>query len=462
MPSNRRIPSLSESAFLRYFNFIALYFTEGLPQGMLFIGIPAWLAMAGKTPTEIGGFAVACSLPWTFKFLVAPAMDRYTYLPMGRKRPWVLIGHLGLIGGLIGMSMVPDPLNNLRLLYIAAFILSSFGAIQDAAGDAMAVDVIPDEQQARANGYMQGSRMLGSSLALVLGSWVLNTYSFQASMLSICALVTLITIVPLLLREQIGEKILPFTKGMISPISRTMQITRWDDILSALYKVFRLKNSIIVVILLFVTQGAYNFFEHLLPIFAVKIAGWTNLFYSQAFATADIIGGIGGIVAGGWLIEKFGKKRMINIYFFVIMGLAILLGFSEPLWQNSIFLKGFIIVYRLFNAFAKIGLFAIAMQCCSKNVSASQFTIYMTMGATGSIGGAALIGPIKESFDWNITFMVFVGLIAASWLLMQFLNIDKQMERIHELEVEESQKRALQIELEESFKEKQLDRQQTV
>ena len=460
MNLDRRIPSLSESAFLRYFNFIALYFAEGLPQGMLFIGIPAWMAMAGKTPTEIGAFAVACSLPWTFKFLVAPAMDRYTYLPMGRKRPWVLIGHLGLIGGLIGMAFVPDPLNNLHLFYIAAFVLSSFGAIQDAAGDAMAVDVIPDEQQARANGYMQGSRMLGSSLALVLGSWVLNKYSYEASMLSLCGLVTIVSIVPFLLREQIGEKILPFTKGGISPISRTMQMTRWSDILSALYKVFRLKNSLIVVILLFITQGSYNFFETLLPIFAVKITGWTNLFYSQAFATADIIGGIGGIVAGGWLIEKFGKKRMINIYFFVIMGLAILLGFSQPLWQDTIFLKGFIIVYRLFNAFAKIGVFAIAMQCCSKNVSASQFTIYMTMGAMGSIAGAALIGPIKENFSWNVTFMVFVGLIAASWLLLQFLNIDKQIERIQELELEEAQKRSINEELETAFSKRELDSQE--
>ncbi|MGB7394194.1 MAG: MFS transporter [Pricia sp.] len=444
MSRTRTLPALSESAFLRYFNFIALYFTEGLPQGMLFVGIPAWMAMEGKSPTEIGGFAVACSLPWTFKFVVAPLMDRYTYLPMGRKRPWVLLGQLGLIIGLIGMALVPDPLNNLQLFYVAAFTLSAFGAIQDAAGDAMAVDVIPDEQQPRANGYMQGSRMLGSSLALVLGSWVLNTYGFSASMLTLCGLVALITVIPLLLRERKGEKLLPFMAGSASEESRVMQMARWRDILLALYRVFRLKNSLLVVILLFVTMGAYNFFETLLPIFAVNITGWTNVFYSQAFATADIIGGIGGIVAGGWLIEKFGKKRMINAYFFVIMGLALLLGFSESLWKNSPFLEGFIIVYRLINAFAKIGVFAIAMQCCSKNVSASQFTIFMTMGATGSIAGAALIGPIKDNFNWEITFLCFVGFMALAWMVMLFLNIEKQIERITELEKEQLEKERME------------------
>lgn len=428
------IPTLSESAFLRYFNFIALYFVEGLPQGMLFIGIPAWLAVEGKSVTEIGAFAVACSLPWTFKFIVAPLMDRYTYLPMGRKRPWVLLSHVGLIGALIGMAFVPDPLNNLQTLYVAGFLLSSFGAIQDAAGDAMAVDVIPDEQQARANGYMQGSRMLGSSLALVLGTWVLNNYSFKAAMLSICVLVCIITLVPLLLREREGEKFLPFMKGNASVISLKMQMSNWNTILKALFEVFRLKNSILVVVLLFITQGAYNFFEHLLPIFTIENTGWTNADYSTIFATADIIGGIGGILLGGFLIEKFGKKRMINLYFFVIMGLALILVFAKSAWANTIFMDGFVITYRLFNAFAKIGVFAIAMQCCSRNVSASQFTLYMTFGATGSIAGAALISPIKNNFGWDISFLFFVGFMAMAWIILSVLNINKQIAKINELE----------------------------
>lgn len=445
MRSKITLPALSESAFLRYFNFTALYFTEGLPQGMLFIGLPAWMAMEGKSPGQIGGFAVACSLPWTFKFVVAPLMDRYTYLPMGRKRPWVLLGHLGLILSLIAMAFVPDPLKNLNLFMGAAFVVSSFGAIQDAAGDAMAVDVIPDDQQARANGYMQGSRMVGSSLSLVLCSWILKEYSFEAAILTLCLMVVIITVVPLLLREQKGEKILPFTCGTASPESQKMQMTSWATILTALYKVFRLRNSLLVVVLLFITQGSYNFFETLLPIFAVKITGWTNVFYSQVFASADLFGGIVGMLAGGWLIEKFGKKRMINIYFFMIMGMVILLDVSKSYWHNTNLLYGFIVTYRLFNAFAKIGVFAIAMQCCSRNVSASQFTIYMTMGAMGSIAGAALIGPVKENFNWEITLLFFVSFLALAWLVLQFLNIDRHIQKLAELEEEKVEKQALRM-----------------
>ncbi len=445
MTVNGTLPALSESAFLRYVNFIALYFAEGLQMGMLFVGIPAWMAMSNKTPGEIGGFAAACALPWTFKFVVAPLMDRYTYLPMGRKRPWVLAAQLGLIGSLVAMGFVPDPLNNLRLFMGAAFLVSVFGAMQDAAADGMAVDVVPTHQQARANGFMAGSRMIGSSLALAVGSWLLSKYSFMAAMLVIAAMVGLVTLVPVFLREQPGEKTLPWTAGVASPETTRMQITRWSTILNALHGVFRLRNSLLVVLLLFITQGAYNYFETLLPLFAVKITGWTNVFYSQAFATADLIGGIGGMFIGGYLIERFGKKRMINVYFLLIVLITSALILLKTYWTNTTFLYSFIITYRWLNAFAKIGVYAIAMQCCSKLVSASQFTMYMTLGAVGSMVGATLIGPIKENVGWELTFFAFVVMILLAWLGMQFINIDKQVEQITELENEEAEREALML-----------------
>lgn len=436
-------PTLSESTFWRYFNFTALYFAEGLQMGMLFVGIPAWMAMQGKTPGEIGSFAVACALPWTFKFVVAPLMDRYTYLPMGRKRSWVLFGQFGLVVTLLVMAYVPDPLNNLSLFNAAAFLVSSLGALQDAATDGLAVDVIPADEQARANGFMGGARMIGSSLSLAGGSWLLNTYGFSVALFALSAMIGLVTLVPILLREQSGEKLLPWTAGTTSPTNRKVQISNWSTILKSLYNVFRLRNSLLVSLLLFISMGSYNFFETLLPLFAVRVTGWTNVFYSQAFATADLVGGVGGIFLGGYLIERFGKKRMISSYFFLIMGLVSLLIFAKTYWKSTEFMYGFIVVYRWLNAFAKIGVYAIAMQCCSKLVSASQFTFYMTFGAVGSMVGATLIGPIKENFSWEITFFSFIGMLALAGLVLYRLNINKLEEQINELEKEETHSEAL-------------------
>jgi PAT family beta-lactamase induction signal transducer AmpG len=434
MTTRTTLPTLSESAFWRYFAFTALYFAEGLNMGLLFVGIPAWMAQNDKTPTEIGSFAAACALPWTFKFVVAPLMDRYAYLPMGRKRPWVLFGQFGLVGSLILMAYIPDPLNNLQLFAGAAFLVSSFGAIQDAAVDGMAVDAIPGEQQARANGFMGGARMIGSSLALAGGSWLLSQYNFTVSTLALAFLIGLMTLVPVVLREDRGEKLLPWTAGAISPEAQKMQITSWTTILQSLYSLFRLKNSLLVALLMFITMGSYNYFETLLPLFAVKVSGWTNVSYSQAFATADLIGGVSGMLLGGVLIERFGKKRMIGLYFLGIMGITTTLALLTSHWTDGVFIQGFIIVYRWLNAFAKIGVYAIAMECCSKKVSASQFTFYMTIGAVGSMAGATLIGPIKENFSWQFTMLSFVGLIALAWLVMRLLDISKLETQITELD----------------------------
>ena len=86
-----------EHRVLRYFSFSALYFAQGIPDGILYFGFPAWMAMNGKTPAEIGAFVGVLIIPWSFKFIMGPFIDRYTYLPMGRRRPWVLFGQIGII-----------------------------------------------------------------------------------------------------------------------------------------------------------------------------------------------------------------------------------------------------------------------------------------------------------------------------------------------------------------------------
>jgi len=44
---------LTENTVLRYLNFSALYIAQGIPEGITFFAIPAWMAMNGKTPMEI-------------------------------------------------------------------------------------------------------------------------------------------------------------------------------------------------------------------------------------------------------------------------------------------------------------------------------------------------------------------------------------------------------------------------
>lgn len=426
--------SLSNNTLLRYCHFIALYFAQGIPEGMLAFGIPAWMAMNGKTPGQIASFAIAVGLPWSFKFIVAPLMDRYTYLPMGRKRPWVIVGQLGLILSCIYLAYVPDPLNNLNQMMLAGFLVSFFGAFQDVATDGMAVDIIPLNQQARANGFMWGSKTIGMSVSLALGSWLISKYNYTSAILALAAIIGLIMLMPLFTTERENEKLAPWSKGKASNETKILQLDNWFTIFKSLFQVFTLRNSLMIAIILFISQGAFKYISTLLPIFTVKELGWTNVTYSQYYATAKLIGGITGMLLGGILIEWFGKKRMLNIYFIGLMILTSSFVFFKTYWGNMYFIYSFMIVYNIIYTITSICLFAIAMQCCWKKVSASQFTLYMTIANLGQIALAAFIGPIKAQFDWQITIWAFAIMIAVVWVLLQFLKINKQIAKVAELE----------------------------
>lgn len=391
--------------------------------------------MNDKTPGEIAGFAVAVSLPPSFKFILAPLMDCYTYLPMGCKRPWILSGQLCLVLSCIYMAFVPDPLNSLNQLMIAGFVVTFFASFQDVATDGMAVDIIPIHQQAKANGLMWGSLIIALSTSLAAGTWLINKYNFSTAMLMLAVVIgIIIMLVPLLLRKRQGEKILPWTAGTALPETKQLQLTNWRSIFKSLYIVFSLRNSLLLAILIFISQGAFNYMETLLPIFTVKELGWTNENYAQYYSTASLIGGISGMIIGGILVDKFGKKKVMNIYFFSSIFSTTVLAFSKAYWSDRSFIYAFMVVYNVLYTFFCIGIFAIAMQCCWKKVSASQFTLYMTLANLGRMIFIALIDPIKANFSWQITLFAFAIMLGLAWVLLQFLNIDKQVAGVVALE----------------------------
>jgi len=240
--------------------------------------------------------------------------------------------------------------------------------------------------------------------------------------------------VPLFLRERPGEKLLPWTKGAASEEAQQMQLGSWSIILKSLYSVFHLRNSLLLALLGFIILGSFNYLATLLPIFTVKALGWTDLAYSQFFATATLIGGLAGMFIGGILIDRFGKVRMMTAYFIVLIILTSALVFFKSYWVNNWFISGFMIIEQALYVFASIGMFAMAMQCCWKKVSASQFTLYMTIANLGRIVGAYLIGPFKNMFSWEYTLFAFAIMMLCALLVVRSIRIDSHVERVKDLE----------------------------
>ncbi|MBP6902416.1 MAG: MFS transporter [Burkholderiaceae bacterium] len=130
-----------------------LGFASGLPLALTGQALQAWLTLDGLDIATIG-FLSLVGLPYTFKFLWAPLMDRFEPLApwLGRRRGWLLITQLALAGGLLAMAAV-SPKDGLQVFALLAVAVAFVSASQDVVIDAYRTDLLPPSE-----------RGLGSSL----------------------------------------------------------------------------------------------------------------------------------------------------------------------------------------------------------------------------------------------------------------------------------------------------------
>ncbi len=129
---------LIDSPKARYATGAMMYFAQGIPAGLLAISIPAWLASQGVSAGDIASYFAVIALPWAFKLLTGPLMDRFEFLAMGRRRPWVLGAQLGLSLSLLALMLVERPAEQMGLLMLIGALINVFAATQDVAVDGAA------------------------------------------------------------------------------------------------------------------------------------------------------------------------------------------------------------------------------------------------------------------------------------------------------------------------------------
>ena len=155
---------LSEQRWLRFGAFCAFYFAQGVPIGLLTVAIPAWLAQEGATVGDLAWFTGFVSAPWGFKLVAGPFMDRFKFLPMGFRRPWVMAAQGGLALSFVALAATGDlGLDSLTPLMAIGFVINAFAATQDVAVDGMAIDILPEgrtRQGQRVHGGWAGGGIL--------------------------------------------------------------------------------------------------------------------------------------------------------------------------------------------------------------------------------------------------------------------------------------------------------------
>jgi PAT family beta-lactamase induction signal transducer AmpG len=419
---------------LRFGAFTALYVAQGLPYGLLSVALPAHMAEQGFSPAAIGSFIGLVLLPWSLKLINGPIMGRWTYLPMGRRRPWVLAAQAGMVLCSIAIAFLPNPLGHFGWLTALAVAVNFCTAFQDVAVDGMAVEIIPIGQQARANGFMWGGKTIGIAMGTVGGAWLINAFGLGAALLGHAIVIALVMVIPLLALERPGERLLPWSEGEASHAARQMQLEGWSDIGRSLFRVFVLPVSMVSALAFFTHSIVRGLHDAMLPVVAVQELGWTDTGYAEVAATANLIAGLVGMIAGGWLVERLGRQRVVLIGAISIAIAATTMGLSGALWSVGLTYRLYVSTFLALDTLITIAFFAIAMAACWKRVAATQFSLYMATANMGLSAGAALIGPLHQWLPYASMFFVISACSLGVVSLIFYVDVDRHRQRVDALD----------------------------
>lgn len=141
---------------------LALGFSAGLPLLLVLGTLSFRLREAGIDRATIG-FLSWVGLAYGFKWVWAPLVDRVP-IPLltrwlGRRRSWLLLSQVGIMGGLVAMAL-GNPQQGLFAVTAAALVVAFSSATQDIALDAFRIEsAVAEKQAALAATYQTGYRL---------------------------------------------------------------------------------------------------------------------------------------------------------------------------------------------------------------------------------------------------------------------------------------------------------------
>lgn len=392
MPLPRvRFPDLLATRRGRLATFFLLYVTEGIPLGFTATAIATQMRRGGLGPVEIGAFVGSLYLPWAFKWVAGPFVDAFSSDRFGRRRTWILLMQAGMALTLLA-AMPVDITREVGLLTAVILAHNAFSATQDVAIDALAVGVLREDERGVANGFMFAGASVGQAIG---GSGVLflstlipfgATYAFVAGAI---LLVTLFVVLPL--REPPGPPRARAQGSALAAVGRDLVAFCRDA-----WRAFTgSRPALVGVAVALLPCGAYALSLALQSNLAVELGlsdpqvAALNLWSTVIYAFA--------CVAGGWLSDRYGRRRVLAVFVFLTVVPTLWLAWTmhdaqwimpidvnaegRPLPSTTLVVT-FWAAVLVFNVFQ--GLFygvhsALFMDVTTPAVAATQFTAYMAM-----------------------------------------------------------------------------------
>jgi PAT family beta-lactamase induction signal transducer AmpG len=413
---------------MRYAAGSSMYFAQGIPYGLMNIAIPAWLASQGVGAGEIASFLAIIILPWAFKLLSGPLMDRYQFLAMGRRRPWVLGAQLGMTLSFFGLTLVDNPAEQVGLLMMLGLLINVFAATQDVAVDGMAIDVTPVNEQGRLNGFMVFGKAVGWGVTSAVTGTMLVKFGLGVTAICAAAVQTVVLLGFMMTKERRGERRMPWSSG--DAMSERREGSSFRSLMKGLNAVLWTRVSMILMAIM-VFDGFIGGYGHaLMPIAAINLFGFTTPEWSQLVAVMGLAGAAAALVLGP-MIDRFGAKKMLVLTISLVALHAFLLAETQYLWENTTYVRVMLAAWVLLGPVTMVCMIALAMTICSGTTSATQFAIYMSLANLGASAGSKTYGLIAEQTSYVEAYLL-LGAVTAAMIAIIFFhrhNPDKSEER---------------------------------
>jgi PAT family beta-lactamase induction signal transducer AmpG len=406
---------LSEHRNLRFAMLGLLYFAQGLPFGLFDYALPAWLAQNGASAAAIGSVQAMVILPWTFKLAYGLLMDRYAFLSMGRRRPWIIIGQSGLAVAFLMLALIDPGVEQVAVIAAFAFALGLSSAVQDVAVDGLAVDILPGEEIERVNGYMFGAQALGIAASAAVSGYLIAYVSLPAAVLTLSAAVAVILVLVMIVRERPGERLLPWTHGTASPRNLDLHLGAFGPIIRNLYKAMFTRQTLILVPALIAVVAAWGIFLGLAPLFAAKELGWGKDIYSSWSGRANIVAGLSGALVFGGIAGRWGPRRTFIASALLTGAVAAAMYLMQGHWTDPVFFIAAIMAFNVLCVLRGVASGALATRLCTPAIAATQFAVFMAILNLGRTLASASLGWIDSLGGIPAMFVAIVAcsLIAA-------------------------------------------------
>lgn len=306
-----KLPDLLATRAGRLATFFLLYATEGIPLGFTATAIATQMRRQGLDPVAIGAFVGSLYLPWAFKWVMGPFVDAFSSDRFGRRRTWIFATQIGMMATLVA-AMPVNYVSQLGLFTAVIFLHNAFGATQDVAIDALAVNVLPEHERGIANGFMFAGASVGQAIG---GSGVLfltAVMPFSSTYLFVAGAILAVTVcVVLPLKEPPGPPRAPREKGAIATVA--------SDLARFVREAWRAftgsRGALVGVLASLLPFGAYALSLALQSNLAVEL-GMDDNAVAQLNLASTVIFAF-ACVAGGWVSDRYGRRSSLALFVFL-------------------------------------------------------------------------------------------------------------------------------------------------